>query len=294
MKQGRWDRDKIRDALRKLHRKGIDLSYNALARRHQSLVSAANYHFGSFRHAVEMAGLDYARIRRKPKWTQPKVIGLIKRAHRAGEDLSWRAVTARGDELAHAAMAAVHPQLFGNWNAALDAAGINPRRVARYRHWTRDSIVAELKARAARKWPVNAGHMQVELPGLYGAATRLFGSYNKALAGAGIDPAGVRQRRDWSRRKVLDLMQAFEHEHCTLAHTAIRDHDPGLLRAIYKYFPGIDAARLSLHKRQPARQAKASSRALAHRGTTKLNGTAQLTLFSTVPSPRRRRARVLA
>lgn len=293
MKQGRWDRNKIRDMLRKLHRKGIDLSYNALARRHQSLVSAANYHYGSFRQAVEMTGLDYARIRRKPKWTRPKVIGLMKRAHRAGADLSWRAVTARGDELAHAAMAAVHPQLFGNWNAALDAAGINPRRVSRYRRWTRDSIVAEFKRRADRNWPVNAGHMQVQLPGLYGAATRLFGSYNKALVRAGIDPASVRQRRDWSRRKVLDLMEAFEHEHDTLAHTAIRDHDPGLLRAIYKYFPGIDAARASLRRRQPARQVKLSSRTLAQPGTPRLNGSAQLTLFDT-RTRAHRRARVSA
>lgn len=282
----------------------MDLSYNALARRHQSLVSAANYHFGSFRQAVLMAGLDYSRIRRKPKWTEEKVIGIIKRARRAGEDLSWRAVTARGDELAHAAMAAVHPQLFGHWNDALLAAGINPQRVSRYRRWNKTSIIDELKLRASKNWPVNAGHIQVELPGLYGAATRLFGSYNKALIEAGIKPEVVRQRRDWSRRKVLSMLEAFQQTHGTLSHTAIRDRDPGLLRAVYKYFPGIKAARARIARQEPTlwsqkprrrrgdESASSARPGTARRQQWKSNGAEQLSLFDAPPPRSARRRRI--
>ena len=48
-----WDKDEVVRALKKLHRSGVDLSYNALAKRKQSLVSAAAYHFGSYRKAVK-------------------------------------------------------------------------------------------------------------------------------------------------------------------------------------------------------------------------------------------------
>ena len=38
----------------------------AMARVHQGLVSAANYHHGTYRKAVIAAGLDYDSLRHKP------------------------------------------------------------------------------------------------------------------------------------------------------------------------------------------------------------------------------------
>ena len=66
----RWDKERILQTLRTLHRQGADLSYNRLARKMQSLLSAAAYHFGSYRKAVERAGIDYAEVIRKPRWTK--------------------------------------------------------------------------------------------------------------------------------------------------------------------------------------------------------------------------------
>ncbi len=73
-----WDKPTILAALRKLHKQGADLSYNALAKQQQPLVSAAAYHFGSYRSAVERAGVDYAEIVRRPRWTKAGIIKLIK------------------------------------------------------------------------------------------------------------------------------------------------------------------------------------------------------------------------
>src|SRR5688572_10737521 len=90
-----WDKSRIISTLRALHREGKDISYNRLAKRMQSLVSAAAYHFGSYRKAVERAGFDYAEIARKPRWTKPLIIKQIKQAYRQQEDLHWSAVTRR-------------------------------------------------------------------------------------------------------------------------------------------------------------------------------------------------------
>ena len=71
-----WDKERIRQELRRLHRAGKDISYNALAKKQQSLVSAAAYHFGSYRKAIETAGIPYDVISRRPRWTK-QIIDLI-------------------------------------------------------------------------------------------------------------------------------------------------------------------------------------------------------------------------
>ena len=68
-----WDKPEILRAIKKLQRQKKDLSYNAMTRRMQPLVSAAAYHFGSYRSAVEKAGIDYATVIRRPRWTRPMI-----------------------------------------------------------------------------------------------------------------------------------------------------------------------------------------------------------------------------
>lgn len=239
----KWDRDSIRRTLRELYRQGVDLSYSAMARRNQALVSACNFHFGSYRHAVTMAGLDYQQFIKKPWWTKPWVIRLIKQAHRQKQDLSWRAVSHRQDALGHAAIAAARPRLFGSWNAALRAAGLDPDKVSRYHHWDRQAILKTLVEHHRKRRPINSGHMQRAIPGLYGAAIRIFGTYDEALRAAGIDPSTVRQRRQWSREEVVRQMRLFVQKHGRLTSTLMRKHDSGLERAILLYYKDLKTAR---------------------------------------------------
>src|SRR5438093_604766 len=203
-----WDKPRIKAELRRLYRAGANLSYNALAKRKQSLVSASAYHFGSYRAAVESAGIDYAVVTRRPRWTKQNIIRLIKEARRKGEDLHWSAVTKRRDELGKAAFASLQPRLFGRWDRALHAAGLDADEVARYRKWDRNSIVFELKSRVQDREPLNSGAIQMEDPGLHAAAVRHFGSYDKAMSAARIDPSSVRQRRTWTRAQVLQALKA--------------------------------------------------------------------------------------
>src|SRR5438270_13293112 len=155
-----WTKDEIVRTLKKLHKAGEDLSYNALARKRQPLVSAAAYHFGSYRKAVERAGIDYASVTRRPRWTKLAIIGLIKKARKNGEDLHWSAVTRRRDELGLAAFASLQPRLFGRWDRALQAAGLDADDVAMYRKWDRNSILFELRELARDKEPLNSGAIQ--------------------------------------------------------------------------------------------------------------------------------------
>src|SRR3954447_26283743 len=142
-----WTKDEIVRSLKKLHKAGDDLSYNALARKRQPLVSAAAYHFGAYRKAVERAAIDSATGVRRPRWTKAAIINLIKLAKRRGDDLHWSAVTKRRDELGRAAFAALQPRLFGSWDRALHGAGLDADEVNRYRKWDKDRIIYELRSR---------------------------------------------------------------------------------------------------------------------------------------------------
>src|SRR5260221_12683161 len=94
-----WDKADILQALKKLHKEGRDLSYTELARKMQPLVSAAAYDFGSYRVAVERAGIQYAEVVRRPRWTKPQIIKLIKQPKREVSELHWPSVPKPADEL---------------------------------------------------------------------------------------------------------------------------------------------------------------------------------------------------
>jgi hypothetical protein len=238
-----WDKERILKTIKELHKGGKELSYNRLAKKIQPLVSAAAYHFGSYRKAVERAGIDYAEVTRRPRWTKPKIIGLIKNAKRNDEDLHWSAVTKRRDELGKAAFASLQPRLFGSWDRALSAAGLDADEVSRYRKWNKATIVAELKERAADQDALNSGALQREDPGMHAAAVRHFGSYDQALKAAGLDPSQLRQRRRWTKDEVVKELKAFKRKHGELADATLRKNAPALYGAVLRFFKTLAAAR---------------------------------------------------
>ena len=238
-----WDKPRIKAELKRLYRSGTNLSYNALAKRKQSLVSAAAYHFGSFRRAIESAGIDYAAVTRRPRWTKQNIIQLIKQARRRGDDLHWSAVTRRRDELGKAAFASLQPRLFGRWDRALSAAGLDADDVSRYRRWDRNTVAFELRSRAMDDEPLNSGAIQQDDSGLHAAAVRHFGSYDAALRAARVDPDDVRQRRTWTKQQVLRGLKSAGRAGKHLSDSAVRRADPALYGAAIRLFGTFTAAR---------------------------------------------------
>jgi hypothetical protein len=238
-----WNRDDILKALRKLHKTDTDMSYNALAGRKQSLVSAAAYHFGSYRKAIERAGIDYTEVSRRPRWTRPMIIALIKDAKRDGGDLHWSAVTKRRDDLGKAAFASLQPRLFGSWDRALHAAGLDADDINRYRKWNKETIIWELRGRHRDHEPLNSGSIQRDDPGLHAAAVRHFGTYDAALLAAKLDPVKVRERRSWTKSEVLRGLKGARRNGRHVSDSSIRREDPALYGAAVRLFGSFTAAR---------------------------------------------------
>jgi|SRR5581483_1066158 len=237
-----WDKNRILSELRRLHKEGENLSYSHLARAQQALLSAAAYHFGSYKGAIEKAGIDYAEVIQRPRWNKARIIRLLKDAKKKGIELHWSAVTKRGDELSRAAFAAIQPRLFGRWDRALHAAGLDADDVVIYRAWDQDAVIFELKSRAQNGEPLNSGGLQKDDPGLHAAAIRYFGSYPAALKAAKFDPAALRERRTWDKDTVVKSLKTAG-KRGAVSDTAIRQSDPGLYGAAIRLFGTFTAAR---------------------------------------------------
>jgi hypothetical protein len=251
-----WDKTEIIQKLKQLHKKGEDLSYNALAGKMQSLVSAASYHFGSYRIAVQQSGIDYAEISRRPRWTKTSIIKLIKEAKRADTELYWSAVCKRRDDLGKAAFAALQPRLFGSWDRALHAAGLDADDINQYRKWTKDTVVAELRARHREAMPLNSGAIQQEDPSLHAAAVRHFSGYDQALRAAKLDPDKVRQRRIWQRSDVIKGLKQVKKSGKPVSDSAIRKEHPALYGAAVRLFGTFTAARSAAGLKRPVKSSK--------------------------------------
>lgn len=104
------------------------------------------------------------------KWTPEEVIDEIRRCYRKGEPFSEKTHCA----LYHAARVHV-----GDWHKALRLAGIKLTR----KKWSKASVIEAIRRRHKRDLPLRILSDQR----LTNAAVRYFGSWDQALAGAGID-----------------------------------------------------------------------------------------------------------
>ena len=78
------------------------------------------------------------------------------------------------------------------------------------KHWPRNRVIAEIRWMANRRRPLN--HAAVRHSGrqpLTKAGKKLFGSWDKALRAAGLDPEEVRLQRHWTEEKVLNALRGL-------------------------------------------------------------------------------------
>jgi hypothetical protein len=238
-----WIKSGILKELARLHQSGKEMSYNRLAKSRQSLVSAAAYHFGSYRRAVQQAGIDYAVVLRRPRWTRQNIIAIIKSARRRGEDLNWSAIIKRRDELGKAGFASLQKRLFGQWVRALQAAGVDGDEVALYRHWDRNSIAFELRQRSQDGEELSSGALQADDPGLHAASLRHFKSFDAALRAARLDPEKIRRRHNWDKSSVIRAIKSEARSRKSMSDTRIRRQQPALYGAAVRLFGSYIRAR---------------------------------------------------
>jgi hypothetical protein len=159
-----WSREKITEEISQLYASGFDITQSRMEALDSRLTSAAIRYFGSWKAAVEAAGIDYegiARVGRRrraekiTKWTRETILEEIRRLHAAGEDLTSTNVRRKYLSLYATARRRDH---FGSWADALAAAGIDYsslKKEAQARRRTdedwRERLLADYRAGEARR-----------------------------------------------------------------------------------------------------------------------------------------------
>lgn len=189
----KWTRERIIEGIREASDAGADLSWTSVTTdpRFSPLAYAAirESQFGSWDAALEAAGEDPGSVRRYESWDEDKITRRIKRRHAEGLALNSKAMQDQDSKLFNAAL-----NYFGAWDAALEAAGIEPDRVYKRRRWDRDIIRAEIKRLDAEGEDLAAPNMRKSHSSLYSAACKYFGTWTSAREACGI-------RRNFHRKR---------------------------------------------------------------------------------------------
>jgi hypothetical protein len=230
----RWDADRVVDEIRRLHAEGVPLSCEQLARSGRAgVVSAARKYIGSWRQAIERAGVPRYHRGRWKSWDM--IRERLQALHADGVRMSVSSLEARGlaDLVAAARLAA------GTWNQALARAEIP--RVMEYHRWTADAVLSGIRQLHAAGGPLSANAAERRL---VNAAVRYFGSWSAACEEAvpGYRPL----LQEWTVERLIAAIQARHRAGDSVRSTEVAREDPALVQA---------ARRLGLRWRDACRRA---------------------------------------
>jgi hypothetical protein len=122
-----WNKERIVERIRELYAKGEDLSWRHISLKlDPSLAAAATKknHYGSWRAALEAAGLDYDAIRRYRDWSDEEVIRRVRDLYAQGSSLNAKTMERKYITLITAAR-----RRFPSWDRTLQAAGLDYRNI---------------------------------------------------------------------------------------------------------------------------------------------------------------------
>ena len=118
-----WTNDRIIERIQELFAQGKDLSWRYISLTlDPSLAAAATKknHFGSWRAALEAAGVDYDDIRRYRDWSEDEVLQRIRERYAEGKPLNAKTLEKENIALITAAR-----RRFPSWDKTLAAAGLD-------------------------------------------------------------------------------------------------------------------------------------------------------------------------
>ena len=235
-----WTPKKVLQAIRSLYRRGESLAPGHNAKPNRSLYNASCHHWGSYKNAVEHAGLRYRDVvkGKVPKWTREVIVAELRRLHHQGADLSHNAC-----KVAHPSLLAGAVRQFGQYRKAIEAAGIPYAEVALVvqKNWTRQRVIDAIRRRFRRGQKLSHNYVKKHDHILFSAIGRYFPTYRAAIRAAGLAYAQVAEvpQESWDQERVLSKIRALVRRRKRLTSRTL---GPKLHAAITRYYGNIPAA----------------------------------------------------
>jgi hypothetical protein len=227
-----WSEQLVMDEIRAWHESAKPLYSHYMRQNYQELLAAGIRYFGTWRAAIEGAGISYDSVRKYRDWSKERIIETIQRLQNEGVDLSFRSMML--SKYAPMVYAAIRPNHFGSWKDALSAAGLAPEEIYRYRSWDDESILSEIRRLNEEGADLSSKKMDENSNPLIATARRRFGNWGAAVERAGIDYNAVRRRRRWTRELMLQEIRDLRASGADLRSGEIRHQHPALFAAACK------------------------------------------------------------
>ena len=115
-------------------------------------------------------------------------------------------------------------RIFGSWGEAIESCGLDYSLIKKYKSWTRQAVLDEIRRLAKEGEPLFSQNAQKQHKPLYMAAIKRYGNWGKAIQAAGVDYKNVRLRRSMTKadikKEILELFRRGE----TLSYTNMREN----------------------------------------------------------------------
>ena len=115
-----WSKKRIIRLLKRYKKKGEGFRYNEFERKHPKLFHASCYHFGSWKNALSVIGIDYSKIKKVKTWNREKIKRKIISLYRKDLDLSYSAMRRNG----YTSLVAAGCFYYSNWGKAIVASDL--------------------------------------------------------------------------------------------------------------------------------------------------------------------------
>ncbi len=120
---------------------------------------------------------------------------------------------------------------FGSWGSAIEAAGLDYSLIKKYKTWSKQSVLDEIRRLHQDGEPIFSQNAQNNHKDLYMASIKRFGSWGKAVQSAGINYRDIRLRRSMTKEEIKKAIIDLYRKGEDLAYTNMRANHQYLLAA---------------------------------------------------------------
>jgi hypothetical protein len=189
--------------------------------------------------ALESIGLDPSRFRLRVRdgyWSEESgeaIKAQISILASGGGEISARAVYLR-----HGGLYTAGVREFGSWDAALTAAGLDPKTVRKTPpRRSKDELLKELRQLQSQGHSLAYTSIAGRDTAFMAAIERRFGSYKNAVLALGLDYDSLRkQHKPYTKEELLGVLKELQAQGRSLAFSSVREFDSGLADAIITRF----------------------------------------------------------
>ncbi len=187
---------------------------------------------------IESCGIAYPGHKGRSDWSKPKVVAEIQRCHAAGQAMNFSEINRRCSSLVQASK-----NLFGSWDRACVAAGLDPNAYRRRRRtWDRERADEWMRAQ------IGAGRSTMAEAAPSGLRTFVNSQLNlrwdEFVKSYGIEYSGTGNRIGfWTRDRVLDEIRRWADAGRATNAKVVSQEFGALYQQAKKFFDGWDAAR---------------------------------------------------